>query len=858
NFIRPTPATLPRTQISTCDQIHRPTAGAFDTQHASLNTSAFVYTWSDKVIEIRYKRDFKLYDTFELRKFNYEQKCNPLRSRDEGYLREIVKVTDCIVGTKCLLICTRTTQSEYRFLLYDIYERITHILPMNLDKLIPTINDVVFSEEILHGDDEIQKLKQAGTTASVSYLIVIASAIGISLYRLLPPTKEFCSKFRVIEEHYQQLYTREPVSAVNVYISSHQFHGTNGIPFIIAGGMRGLIEIFSYDFDFKIQEIQSIEPPMSSAPVTHIISRPPHADYEGLIIVGHGGLDPTLNNDFIEQIDLKPMIRFFKTSFGIGHQSCQEFDQSFEGRPDSNVIKGRIISISSAADGIDYILCVALDSTYMEKDAKDGLELAMFKIESAQKISLLCWENISILCNLLPVLDIDAPIRYAKCEILLPNRTVLFDPNIKSQCEIFYDLKPLFTEWFDDAEFRKYTPYSTITFSAIRSRRNQLDGELIFDMLLRFVNIDPESYPPPDTEALKILFDEIFKSNDIDMLRKHCLVYYLLKDWQAFSKRYQKYATRYLIPPNFLCLMDGYWALDHCQFAEAIRFLTEPTVTVDWDIKVMQVLLKNVGPYDALKYANLNNIQESSPENIEIYMEILLHCDICEALLFQRQHRTHTEDFALFKKLLDFCFLPKPDADKLNILLNTVMDENERAILNKYCEIEDQETRKHFLIIYNIHHGNIVESIKENELLRRRGESIGSGTVSTHMRNKYIGSIMETLPPMQLKEISMEIDKALSRDERVNGISTPFIDVDETMMQETQAVHTSIFSFPPSIRDSTQLSPEKQRKTPPSNIDIPVLIDHSPFTSPQNDRIPVVKQEPSSGRRRSRAISTPA
>ncbi|KAF0530558.1 nuclear pore protein ely5 [Gigaspora margarita] len=635
NFIRPTPATLPRTQISTSVQIHRPTAGAFGTQHASLDTSTFVYTWSDKVIEIRYKQDFKLYDTFDLRKYNYEQKCNPLRLSDEGYLREIVKVTDCMVGTKCLLICTRTTKSEYRFLLYDIYERISHILPMNLDRLIPTINDVVFSEKIIHSDDENQKLNQARTTASESYLIVIASAIGISLYRLLPPTEGYCSKFRVIEEHYQQLYTREPVSAVNVHMSSYQLHGTNGIPFIIAGGMRGLIEIFSYEFDLKIQPIQTIEPPMSLAPVTHIISRPPHADHEGLIIVGHGGLDPTLNNDFIEQIDPKPMIRFFKTSFGFGHQTCEEFEQNYEGRPDSNVIKGRIIAITSAADGMDYIVCVALESVYLEKDAKDGPELAIFKIEGAQTISLICWENISALCNLLSVLNIDAPMRYARCEILLPDRTVLFDPNIKAQCEVFHNPKPSFTEWFDNAEFMKFTPYNTVTSNGIRSKRNQMDGELIFDMLLRFVNIDPASYPPLDIEALKILFDEILKSNDIDMLRKHCLIYYLLKDWQAFSKKHQKYAARYLIPPNFLCLMDGYWALDHWQFAEAIRFLTEPTVTVDWDIKVMRVLLNHVGPHDALKYANLNSTQERSPENIEIYMEILLQCDICEALLFQ-------------------------------------------------------------------------------------------------------------------------------------------------------------------------------------------------------------------------------
>jgi Nuclear pore complex assembly len=70
-------------------------------------------------------------------------------------------------------------------------------------------------------------------------------------------------------------------------------------------------------------------------------------------------------------------------------------------------------------------------------------------------------------------------------------------------------------------------------------------------------------YPPKNSNDLHKLYNAIQKC-DLDILRKHSLVYYLLLDWKNASQA--RYARRYLIPSQFQKLMDGYWAMDHGQY----------------------------------------------------------------------------------------------------------------------------------------------------------------------------------------------------------------------------------------------------------------------------------------------------
>lgn len=92
-------------------------------------------------------------------------------------------------------------------------------------------------------------------------------------------------------------------------------------------------------------------------------------------------------------------------------------------------------------------------------------------------------------------------------------------------------------------------------------RRAALDDKLIFDILLISGGIrDPDFlYPPQDAAGLERLLDAIDTST-YDTLKKHTLVYFLLK-WHQ-DGRENAFKKTYCIPPQFAALADAYWYLD--------------------------------------------------------------------------------------------------------------------------------------------------------------------------------------------------------------------------------------------------------------------------------------------------------
>ena len=95
------------------------------------------------------------------------------------------------------------------------------------------------------------------------------------------------------------------------------------------------------------------------------------------------------------------------------------------------------------------------------------------------------------------------------------------------------------------------------------------EGVLFFFFSLRLklklsrYTIVQEAYPPKATTILRRFFEQILQSN-IDRLRQHSFVYYLLRDFD--EDRARKYAEKALIPEHFCKLMDGMWFLDHLEF----------------------------------------------------------------------------------------------------------------------------------------------------------------------------------------------------------------------------------------------------------------------------------------------------
>lgn len=66
-------------------------------------------------------------------------------------------------------------------------------------------------------------------------------------------------------------------------------------------------------------------------------------------------------------------------------------------------------------------------------------------------------------------------------------------------------------------------------------------------------------YPPESQEGLQKLLDAI-ESSQYDVLKKDCLVYFLLK-WHQ-DGRERNFAVQRCIPPQFSSLADAYWHLD--------------------------------------------------------------------------------------------------------------------------------------------------------------------------------------------------------------------------------------------------------------------------------------------------------
>jgi len=68
---------------------------------------------------------------------------------------------------------------------------------------------------------------------------------------------------------------------------------------------------------------------------------------------------------------------------------------------------------------------------------------------------------------------------------------------------------------------------------------------------------------------------------------------------------------------------------------EAIRFLSEPEVMVDYPEKILQTLVNNAGPRIAVLFLNISHEWFDNDDFHTKEMDILCQIDLCDALMFQ-------------------------------------------------------------------------------------------------------------------------------------------------------------------------------------------------------------------------------
>ncbi|KAK3848075.1 MAG: nuclear pore complex assembly-domain-containing protein [Linnemannia gamsii] len=284
------------------------------------------------------------------------------------------------------------------------------------------------------------------------------------------------------------------------------------------------------------------------------------------------------------------------------------------------------------------------------------------------------------------------------------------------------DMAPLYNSFFE--EKARFT-YSDSELREIEQRRKQLGGKLFYDRLLEFVNVKTGIlYPPKDHGQQRNLWTNIYVYGNLESDNRNCLAYYLLKNQHGDVS--EQFLREYRIPPKFVDLINGFWALDHFDFKTAVLYLSRPGLTVDWIEDVVEAIAQHGSPQLARQFIVAADLDYTSDKFIETKMKILIETDFAEAFYYQRSptvtggHSSTAQDQSdrkkpLFTSMLDYCFLDKPNRKGIQALTQLTMNEVEEHMFIEYCDNHSGLTREvgqEFLILYYVNRSRYMEAIR--------------------------------------------------------------------------------------------------------------------------------------------------
>lgn len=333
-------------------------------------------------------------------------------------------------------------------------------------------------------------------------------------------------------------------------------------------------------------------------------------------------------------------------------------------------------------------------------------------------------------CYGAPVQDIYLVRGDAQILLLLSKKLVrfnaLFNVNQKLEQPIDYQTSTAFGPVEDAFQFSNSqvkTWYNSQEIAAIHSQRKKMHGVLFFDKALTFAKINASAYPPSSSKKLKNLVADLHHC-DLDTLRKHSLIYYLLLDCKNAS--HTRYARRFSIPLGVQKLMDAYWFLDHGQYEDGVRLLSDPGVEVDWTDKIVQTLYDLASPRLALQYITTTKHQLNTTDDIILRMKLLCNCSREGAFLFQREisaGRSDNLQETLMQIYLDNMFTEQYDQDDLETtVMRLRLNSREAQIFVAYLKKSLHPASKECLMRYVAARGR-KSTAQENAL----GQSSANG-----------------------------------------------------------------------------------------------------------------------------------
>ena len=342
-------------------------------------------------------------------------------------------------------------------------------------------------------------------------------------------------------------------------------------------------------------------------------------------------------------------------------------------------------------------------------------------------------------------------------------------------------------------------------------RRSVVLGQkLFFDELLSFASVDTSLYPPRSSDQLLELLTAIFAASTLDYLKQLSLVYYLLLDLDAYTKRNnegeaaeqyasaaERFADTYVVLPQFTDAMQGYWLLDNDQYEQAVPLLA----VADFIPKIVRTLFL-AAPTSTrsdvarakllLRFLRTSNQATSSPPGSEpfleeVEMQIQALCFVAgpsrtfaeiraltSTIQDDQQHRVAVRARLIFK-VLEHCFAPPRSAAIQNLLACSLDPEEEVALESFVLSPPAAMTATwsyvaaDVLIIRYISQGRYMDAVG---LDRRLGPDVSQGHSTAkdaqqrskmmEQRKRMIAGAREILPEVQKELLYIEESAEIS------------------------------------------------------------------------------------------------
>ncbi|CAM0141485.1 unnamed protein product [Umbelopsis sp. WA50703] len=414
-------------------------------------------------------------------------------------------------------------------------------------------------------------------------------------------------------------------------------------------GAAGVLKVFKYSLKDGKQFIQTshtfsdLLP--TRDPVTHVKCFRLQDQQKTIIIVGQSPSKQSTNSS-----DNTAKISVFQT-LANGDRSLLET----WGAPTTKQQKSKgsalltIRTILPTESNNSYYILAAF-STYTSSSSSTQILAIEFDRTTLKEVYTF---DATRYCFGAPVQDIFLVRGDSQVLLLLPKKLVRFNAlfNVNQQLKQPIDFQsstafgPVEDAFqFSNSQFKAW--YNSQEIAAIQNQRKKMHGVLFFDKALAFAKINANSYPPTTSKRLKNLVTELHHC-DLDTLRKHSLIYYLLLDCKNASH------TRYA---------------HHGQYEDGVRLLSDPGVEVDWTDMIIQTLSDLASPRLVLQYITTTKHQLNSTDDIILRMKLLSNCSLEGAFLFQREicaGRTDNLQETLMQIYLDNIFTDQYEQDDL-------------------------------------------------------------------------------------------------------------------------------------------------------------------------------------------------